>query len=457
MTIRPGINAVRLAAALFALALLTFLTVHAVWLLLALLLLGLALSIRDYRVLRQQLPRFTVQRTVPTVIGRGDPFEVIWTVTSPPGASATGELRDEVPDVANPRLVIQTFSCRATDRPSGSKSRSHADNLAAATDTLRQQFVIPIRGRFTFGPLWLRLPGPFQFLDGQQRFDDRSSVRVLPETYASPDRFRKDLGAEIRLLDKPVFARQHGDGTEFESLKEYRPGDDPRRIDWRATARMQRPIVRRFQIERHRDVVIVIDCGRLMGGQTDRGSKLDCAVDSALLLAKVALQGGDRCGFALFDHTVRGYLAPVSGLPSMQALVDSVYDAYVDWGESDFAPLFATLQRRQAKRSLLVIVSDVLDAATSEQFRGSLRRLAQRHVVLFAALRTPLLNAVVDQPLDSFRDASRKAVTFRLLHDREEALQTLRHAGIHVLDVEPQQLTAPLINEFIAIRRRNLL
>lgn len=480
MTVRPGVNAVRLAALLFGLAFATLASTAVLWLLLAGLVTGVALAIRDYRTLRHIFPTVTVARQHPVVIGRGDPFEVTWTVTSSDPGACVGELRDEVPDIADPRLWVRAFRCvpetatlpmlpaSTADGGSIRHVAGLSDAAEVARDRLAQNFVIPHRGRYTFGPLWLRLTGPAGFLDGQRALDQTSTIRVLPETYASPDRFRKDLGAEIRLLDKPVFARQHGDGTEFESLKEFRQGDDPRRIDWRATARLQRPIVRKFQIERHRDVMIVIDCGRLMGSQTnggsmnggnlpERGTKLDCAVDSALLLARIALQGGDRCGFALFDHTVRGYLPPVSGVPSLSALVDCVYDAAVDWGESDFGPMFAALQSRQAKRSLLVIISDLLDAATSEQFRGSLKRLSQRHVVLFAALRTPLLNAVGRQPIADLNGAARQAVTYRLLHDREEALQTLKHAGIHVLDVEPQQLTAPLINQFIAIRRANML
>jgi uncharacterized protein (DUF58 family) len=492
VTLRPGVNAVRLAALLFGLAFLTFLSVHVVWLLLAGVLIGVALAVRDYAALRRMFPQVSVVRTVPPVVGRGDPFDVVWTIAASLRGALHGELRDEVPNCAEPRLLIRSFRV----------------DVPASPAIVRETFVIPQRGRFQFGPLWLRLPGPLSMLDGQQSLASVAAVRVLPETYASPDRFRKEIGAEIRLLDKPVFSRQHGDGTEFESLKEYRPGDDPRRIDWRATARLQRPIVRKFQIERHRDVMIVIDCGRLMGSQVEngfdldinrgasnppsppratsqrvalspaeetagvsgqtstapttariyrRGTKLDCAVDSALLLARTALQGGDRCGFALFDHSLRGYLPPVSGLPAFPALVDCVYDAAVNWGESDFAPLFATLQKRQSKRTLLVIISDLLDAATSEQFRVSLQRLSQRHVVLFAALRTPLLNAVLRSRVESLEQAAEQAVTYRLLHDRDEALQTLRHGGLHVLDVEPQQLTAPLINEFIAIRRRNQL
>jgi uncharacterized protein (DUF58 family) len=438
--VRPGINAVRLAAGLGVLSLLGFVTAHAAWLLLAGVAAGLVLAWRDRSQFVRQFDGLRLTRQCPKTVGRGDPFRVTWTIstTGEGKRRVVGEFRDLVPAAVEKRLVIHPFAL-------------------GDAQSFSQEFVLPFRGRHTFGPMWVRLRGPLGFLDAQREFAVTSDVRVLPETFASPDRFRKDVGAEVRMLDKPVFVRQHGEGTEFESLREYRAGDDPRRIDWRATARMQRPIIRKFQVERHRDVMILVDCGRLMGSHTERGTKLDCAVDAALLLGRIALQGGDRCGFALFDHSVRGYLPPVSGAASLPALVECVYDARVDWGESDFAPLFATLQSWQAKRSLIVVLSDLLDEQTSQQFRGSLRRLSQRHVVLLAALRTPLLRRVLARPIETLQDGAEQAVTFRLLHERDEALQTLRHAGVQVLDVEPQQLTAPLINQFIAIRRGNLL
>jgi uncharacterized protein (DUF58 family) len=176
-----------------------------------------------------------------------------------------------------------------------------------------------------------------------------------------------------------------------------------------------------------------------------------------MILGRVALQSGDRCGLGLFDHQVRGFLPPISGASSMNALAECVYDAQVAWHESDFTPMFATLQRRQAKRSLIVVISDVVDSETSEQFRASMLRLQKRHVVLFAALRTPLLEQVVAEPVEDLLDASRKAVTFRLLREREEALHSLRRGGVQVLDVLPEQLTAPLINQFIDLRLKNVL
>ena len=278
-----------------------------------------------------------------------------------------------------------------------------------------------------------------------------------PETFASSDELLKDSGAQAELMDKITRTRQHGSGTEFESLHAFRDGDDPRRIDWRASARMRQPIVRRFQVERHRDVVILLDSGRLMGSDAGKGSKLDCAVDAALNLARVALQSGDRCGVAAYDSEVRGFLPPSAGIRTLNSIVESVYNLQTRWKESDFTRIHAELQSRQSKRSLLVVLSDLSDAETSRLQCAALQQLSRRHLVLFAAIRTPLLKQVVDEPTDSVLDGAKKAVTFRLLRDRGRALHVLERAGVHVLDVEPNQITLPLINQFVDLRRRNLL
>jgi uncharacterized protein (DUF58 family) len=429
-----------LAAAFFALAGLVVPSA-AVVLLLVLSVAVVAVCLRDYRDLRQQLRGIKVHRRLPTLVGRNLPFRVEWTVEGSGQFVNRGDVRDVVPAVASPRFGLHRLDLLPT----------------GGSQTIEETLRIPVRGLHRFGPVWVRLEGPLRFLEAQQAVECSGQVKVLPEQYASRDELLKDAGAEMVLLDKVTYSRQHGHGTEFESLHDYRYGDDPRRIDWRTTARLRRPIVRRYQIERHRDVMIFIDCGRLMGTETDRGSKLDCAVDSALLLGRVALQSGDRCGLGLFDDQVRGYLPPVTGAASMNALADCVYDAQVAWRESDFTPMFAALQRRQAKRSLIVVLSDVVDAETSEQFRASLLRLQKRHVVLFAALRTPALRRIVREPVETILDGARKAVTFRLLHERERALHSLHRGGIFVVDVEPTQLTAPLINQFIELRQRNLL
>jgi uncharacterized protein (DUF58 family) len=303
----------------------------------------------------------------------------------------------------------------------------------------------------------LRLSGRFGLLEGQQSLPCTGRVKVLPEGFSSREGLKPDERAEMMLLDKASRVRQSGVGTEFEMLSEYRSGDDPRRIDWKTSARCRRPVIRRFQVERHRDVMIVIDCGRLMGADAERGTKLDCAVDAALMLCRIALESGDRCGLALFDDQVLGYLPPVSGTRALRGLADAIYNVQSRWRESDFGLMFSTLQSRQAKRSLVVVLSDIVDVETSRRFRTSLATLSRRHIVLFAGLQTPLLRQIVAAPVATLLDGSRKAVTFRILRDREEALSSLRRSGVQVLDVEPSRLTVPLINRFIDLRRHNVL
>jgi uncharacterized protein (DUF58 family) len=394
----------------------------------------------DRRKAANLLQQLSVRRSMPVIAARDRTFETVLHVENSGAHVAIADVRDVVPEHCIPAFSLHSCEIAA----------AHRQDVAIS-------YRIPRRGRHSFGPVWIRVAGPLNLFEAQKPFDCPGSVRVLPETFASSEELVKDTGAQLQLLDKITRTRQHGSGTEFESLHAFRDGDDPRRIDWRATARMRQPIVRRFQVERHRDVVILIDSGRLMGSDTDRGSKLDCAVDAALNLARVALQSGDRCGLAVFDSEIRGFLPPVSGIRSLGNIVESVYDLQTRWNESDFTRVHAELQTRQAKRSLLVVLSDLSDAETSRLQCAALQQLSRRHLVLFAALKTPLLNDIIREPTDSVVDGAKKAVTFRLLRDRGRALHVLERAGVHVLDVEPQQVTLPLINQFVDLRRRNLL
>jgi uncharacterized protein (DUF58 family) len=440
VTLRPGKNLVWGVAGLALASPLIFL-----WWPLALALLG-ALAVlaiaawRERAELARAFEAIEVRRSMPTVVGRDRPFDVGLTAANAGTSTVHGELRDEHPAAAVPRLVRYAVSA-----PAGGATR--------VSTTCR----IPERGRHAFGPVWIRLEGTRRLLEAQRAIECRASVKVLPETFVSREELLKDLGAEVRLLDQQRRTRQYGAGTEFESLYPFRTGDDPRRVDWRATARHGTLVVRRFQVERHRDVMIIIDSGRLMGADAGRGTKLDCAVDAALNLARVTLQSGDRCGVAAYDHRVRGFLPPIAGVSALRAIVESVYDLETQFYESDFTPMLAALRARQAKRTFLIVISDLSDPETSQRLCASLQQLQRQHLVLFAALKTPLLGRIVRDPIESTRDGAQKAVVFRLLRDRGRALHALRHHGVHVLDVEPQQLTLPLVNQFVELRQRNLL
>lgn len=440
MTVRPGKNLVWVAASLLVVALATALWSAAAWLMPLLAVVAAGLAVRDFTRLRHSFRGVRVLRELPAIVGRDMPFEVTLRFLAEAPHALSGTMRDGVSPRAEPSVWISPLYL-----PAGGSAE------------LRQTFRMATRGRYQFGPVWLRLAGPAGLLEGQQALDCHGAVQVLPEGLVSREQLSRDAAQELRLLEKQMHTRQRGTGTEFESLSEFRTGDDPRRIDWRTTARCRHLIVRRYQVERCRDMMILLDCGRLMGSDAGKGTKLDCAVDAALLLARVALSGGDRCGLGVFDDRVQGYLPPIGGPQAMHTLTTTVCDLQSQWLETDFSPMFSTLQSRQTKRALVVILSDIADVETSERYRVSLATLAKRHIVLFAALQTPLLKAVVHAPVTEVLDGFRKAVSLRILREREAALHGLRRSGVHVLDVTPSQLTLPLVNQYLSLRRQNVL
>lgn len=440
MKIRPGRGLAGLGMALAACGVASIAWQPIVWLAPAGVAVGLVLGAIDYFEIRRVLRSASVRREAPVVAGRDLPFTVSLALHNGSALPLRGVLRDVTPPAAIPfRQEIPV------DVPPGQ------------TGQLATTFRVPVRGKHEFGPIWLRLTGSLGMLEGQQPLPCTGAVRVFPEIFSSAHDLSQQRAEDIRLLDKLKQAKLRGAGSEFESLDEYREGDDPRRIDWRSTARVGRPIVRHFQIERHRDVMIVVDTGRLMGADATQGTKLDCAVDGALMLARVALIGGDRCGVAVFDDRVKSYIPPRAGVGALRTIVEALYDLDSKFREPDFGLMFATLQSRQQKRALVVVLSDLIDLDTTERYRSSLAVLARRHLVLFAALQTPYLVNLPRTPVDDAVEGARAAVAFRTLLERERALTGLRRGGIHVLDVTPNELTVPLVNRFIELRTANVL
>lgn len=444
--VRPGPRMLVAAGVLASLGLFAFVWSPILWLTgAAVLALGI-LAWHDGRKAKFALKQLVISRQLPGVAGRDLPFSSVLTISNGASLPVVGEVRDILPSGCIPQWAVNQFRLAV---PADSTSSSHA--------LIMTECRIPIRGHHQFGPVWARIQGPWRLVEVQGTFECFGKVKVLPEVFVSSDELQKDVGANLLLLDKVSHTRQVGSGTEFVSLFPYRQGDDPRRIDWRATARQRIPIVRRYQVERHQDVLILVDSGRLMGTLTDAGSKLDCAIDAALNLARVVLHSGDRCGIGVFDSTLRGYMAPIAGPKSLSRLVESVFDLQTEWRETDFTQMFAELKRRQAKRCLLVILSDLGDAETSRMHCTALARLNRQHLVLFAALQTPLLHQAVYAETTTLNQGAAQAVALGILRDRSRAIHALKHGGVHVIDTLPRKLTLPLINRFIELRGRNLL
>ena len=194
-----------------------------------------------------------------------------------------------------------------------------------------------------------------------------------------------------------------------------------------------------------------------MAAEVGEVTKLDLALDAALMIAGVALEGGDRCGILVFDREVSTYLRPRPSLDQLTRIVENVYDVQPVLDESHFQRAFVFLQQRLTKRSLLVVLSDMVGVDISGSMLCSLVTLGKRHLVVLAALRSPEIRQVIAAPVADEIDPFRKAVAYRLVKERTEALGRLRRGGVHVLDVAPDELTLPLVNKYIELRESNLL
>ena len=318
--------------------------------------------------------------------------------------------------------------------------------------TLRYLVKPTLRGDRPFGPVVALVRSPLGFLRCRSARGGGESVRVYPDAthFLRPEALNpRRVFAAIGVRPE----RRRGEGMEFESLRDYVPGDDPRRIDWAATARRGRTVTRLYQHERHHTVVLALDASRLMGGRIAGRTKLDFAVDAALALVYAALVSGDRIAMTVFDQEVHGHLAARSHRRDLGLFVELLRPVQPRPVEANYEALARSLAARQRQRALLVVLSDFVEADSAAMIEP-LVVLARRHKVLLVAVRDRAYAALEAEssgegdPLGVYR----RVVLDDLLRERETALAHLRRRGLQTLDLVPEAITASVLNRYLAIR-----
>ena len=246
--------------------------------------------------------------------------------------------------------------------------------------------------------------------------------------------------------------RQIGQGSEFESLRAFVAGDDMSRIDWKATAKRSKLIVKNFQAERQQSVLVSIDVGRATAGEFGGISRLDYLINAALMLAYVALRQGDYFSLLAFSDRIESYLPPIRRLGNIDRVSRALYTLEPRLVESDYGNACRFLSLKNRKRSLICFMTDVIDRQASTVIISYLARFARRHLPLAVTLADPDVRALAQKPLSSGPDPYAKAVALDVLAARREALLAMRQYGVAVLDVEPKQLTPELINRYLEIK-----
>ena len=315
--------------------------------------------------------RIGVERSLPAVLTIDQRGEVSWRVTNP----TRRRLHVVVADELAPSLHA-------------SMRRATMAVPASGAATVRTPIRPVRRGRFTPREVVVRVEGPLGLAARQRR-------RLLPATLRVHPPFRSKDEAELRINRARVLevglrsAQGRGGGTEFESLREYSTDDEFRRVDWSATARAGKPIVRTYRAERNQTVIVLLDNGRVMAGRVEEVPRVEHAMDATMMLATVATRLGDKCGLMVFDAKVRAVLEPSKARAQVGRVTESLFDLEPQLVETDYRGAFAEAVVRFRRRAMLVLLTELNEQAAEEYLVPALPLIARSHLIVVGAVRDP--------------------------------------------------------------------
>jgi len=317
------------------------------------------------------------------------------------------------------------------------------------------------RGDVHFAPADVRVRSRLGLCELSERLGAQEMRRVYPD-FAQIARYAW-LAGDHRLQEIGIKTyQQRGEGTDFKQLTEYRYGDSVRHIDWKASQRLGKPIIREFQDERDQCIIVLIDCGRRMRaderGQAAGSSHFDQVLNAVMLLSYVALKHGDAVGALSFGTAAGGrrWFAPRKGLPALNALMGEFYDVQPSPTHSDYVSAAQDVLRRQPRRALVVVITNFRDEDSSE-LAQALRLLRSRHLVLLASLRERIVRELMMQPLSSEQAALEVGSAHLYAQARGDAFNRLAARDALMIDAEPQQLGVELVNRYRAAKRASLI
>ncbi len=381
----------------------------------------------------------SVERTVAKILSLGAPEEVRLTLVNRTGRTLRLLVKDEPP---------QGFAA---------PERTRRVTLGAhERRTVSYRIISHERGDHEFGSINLRGLSRLKLAWWQRRIEVAETVSVYPNLRQITEfdaKARRGRLEEIGLRT----ARPRGEGTEFESLREYVPDDSYRSIDWKATARRGEPITRQYQTERNQTVMLLIDGGRMMGARTGKLARIDYAINTALMLAHVATRMGDTVGLLAFSDRIRSFIAPSHATGQTERILRELYDLQAEMVEPDFRSAIGFLRTRARKRALVCAFTDLVDPDVSAAALTYLSSLRPRHLPMVVTVRDPGIEELAAEVPEVVEEAYEKALAQRTLEERALALARLRSRGAVVCDAAPDELTARVISQYLSVKRSGML
>ena len=327
------------------------------------------------------------------------------------------------------------------------------------------------RGIYQFGDIHVRVCGVLGLVVRQHKITASTEIKVYPNLHAIK---QYELLVKRGMLYRMGLknSRQFGEGTEMERLREYLPDDDFRRIDWKATARHRKPIVREFETERSQDIMIMLDTGRLMASPilletSDTPDtellmqkamlKLDYAINTTLMAAYVSMLKGDKVGMIAFSDNVHQYLPPKPGRKQFLTMLETIYALPAHPVEPDFESAFTYLATKQRKRALIILFTDILDNDSAEGIATYVAQFSKHHLVICVTLTDSGIVELSEQNATNSKSVYQKAIAERLLQEKHATLEILRRQGVITIDVPAHQLTMAVVNKYLELKAKSMI
>lgn len=347
------------------------------------------------------------------------------------------EIRDEIPD----------FHFEIQNKPEGKYIVSHEKEI------FEYQVIPKKRGAFNFGKIHIRYDGHLKLCRKQFGSNTEKEYKVYPNL---KDLRKHRLAAYNSLIYKDGRKRLRilGQGTEFESLREYVSGDEYRKINWNATARENKPIINQYEPEKNQHVYVMIDTGRPMSYSIRGHSKLDIAINTGLLLCDIVNQNGDQSGLMAFNTDIEAFIPPGKGSGHRNRLMETLYHVEHSKATSNYEEAFYFFKGKERRRSLICLFTDFDTIEEAEDMLRVLPAVTKNNIVIIVLINDEKLENMASMTVKREEDAYIKSVAIETLKDRKKLISILNTKGIMCIECKPEKITADVINKYIYVKNR---
>lgn len=323
------------------------------------------------------------------------------------------------------------------------------------TSRITYQIEAMERGDYQIKRLFFRYKSVLGLWEKQLTFTIEDHVKVIPDLSETRQYLEN---AQKFLLYQGVKIRKQQTGTgEFSKIRSYVVGDDPRTINWRQTAKLHEVMTNEYEPEHGKYITILLDCGRMMGAELEKGNRLERAIESALTVATAALQNGDYVSMLAFSTNVKVFVPAGKGITHLQTILKAIYNVKVDAVESNYGAVLSYLETVQKKRSLLLMFSDVQTFVREESALVYLRKLRKRHYFLMVGVEDETLNQRINEKPTTIQKAMLKSMAQQQMLVKKREKQKWENQGLMMIEAKEDKLAVTAVSYYIDIMNRNLL